>query len=218
VTGEDVDALVDQAVSGFGFLDRHRPVTGEDHLRGCLRVGKLGAEREGVDVAQHLRDRFRRDEPELAAFGGVAGDDAGNILRLVDIAEIAAGVGRVFLAPEAAAMLEAQFWKFLCHLDDVRVVIAERGREQQRRAVEVDHGLDGLLDRVGLGHLFFFDHLEAGQLLHRRRALRVGLVVTVVVARPDIDEADGGAGCARGARAESGAECQRRTALQQMPS
>jgi hypothetical protein len=59
---------------------------------------------------------------------------------------------------------------------------------------------------------------EAGDLLQRRRALRVRLVVAVVVARPDIDEADRGVGRARRAHAESGAECQRRAALQQMPS
>ena len=62
----DVDALVDQAVGGFGFLHRHRPVAGEDHLRGDLRIGELGAEREGIDVAQHLRDRLGGDEAELA--------------------------------------------------------------------------------------------------------------------------------------------------------
>ena len=109
VTGEDVDALVDQAVGGFGFLDRHRPVAGEDHLRGRLRVGEPGAEREGVDVAQHLRDRFCGDKAELAGFaGGIAGDDAGDVLGLVDIAKIAAGVLRILVAPQPAAMLEAE--------------------------------------------------------------------------------------------------------------
>src|SRR3569832_68439 len=85
VTGEDVDTLVDQAIGSFRFLNRHRPVAGEDHLRGRLRNGELGAKRECVDVAQDLRDRFRRDEAELAALGGIAGDDAGDVLRLVDI-------------------------------------------------------------------------------------------------------------------------------------
>ena len=50
----------------------------------------LGAERVGVDVAQHLRDRLGGDEAELAGLAGMAGDDAGDILGLVDIAEIAA--------------------------------------------------------------------------------------------------------------------------------
>jgi hypothetical protein len=66
VAGEDIDALVDQAVGGFGFLDRHRPVAGEDHVGGGLRIHRARAEREGVDVAQHLRDRLGGDEAELA--------------------------------------------------------------------------------------------------------------------------------------------------------
>ena len=43
VAGQDIDALVDQAVGGFGLFDRHRPVAGEDHLRGGLRIGEPGA-------------------------------------------------------------------------------------------------------------------------------------------------------------------------------
>ena len=218
VAGQDVDALVDQAVGGFGFLDRHRPVAGEDHLRGGLRIGEPGAEREGVDVAQHLRDRLGGDEAELAGLGRIAGDDAGDVLRLVDIAEIAAGVLRVLVGPQAAAMLEAQLRILVGHLDHVRIVVAERGREQQRRAVEIDHRLHGLFDRVGLRDLFFLDHLDAGHLLQRRGALRVGLVVAVVVARADIDEADRGVRGRRGTGAERRAERQRGAALQEMPS
>ena len=91
--GDDVDAGVDQAVGGFGFLHRHRPVAGEYDLQGRVRIGKPRAEHERVDVARsRLRDRLGGDEAELAGLGGVAGDDAGNVLRLVDIAEIAADV------------------------------------------------------------------------------------------------------------------------------
>ena len=133
-------------------------------------------------------------KPSLPVLRRIAGDDAGDVLRLVDIAEIAAGVLRVLVGPQAAAMLEAQLRIFGGHLDHVRVVVAERGREQQRRAVEIDHRLHGLLDRVGLRHLLLFDDLDARQLLQRRRALRMRLVVAVVVARTDIDEADRGVG------------------------
>ena len=115
-------------------------------------------------------------------------------------------------------MLEAQFRKLVRHLEDVRVVVAERGREQQRRAVEIDHELDGLFDRVGLRDFLFLDHLEAGDLLQRRRTLRMRLVVAVVVARPDIDEADRGVGGQRRASAEGGPQRQRGASLQQMPS
>ena len=207
---------VDQAVGGFRFLHRHRPVAGEDHLHGRVRIGEPGAEHEGVDVAQHLRDRLGGDEAELAGLGGVAGDDAGDVLRLVDIAEIAAGVLRVLLRPQPAGMLEARLGKFVGELDHVRAEVAERGREQERGAVEIDHQLHGLLDRVGFRDLLLLDHLDAGHLLQRRGAGGVRLVVAVVVARADIDEADDGI------LGEGGANRQRRGkrrgggALQQM--
>ena len=162
VTGEDVDALVDQAVGGFGFLDRHRPVAGEDHLRGRLRVGEPGAQRESVDVAQHLRDRFCGDKAEFAGLAGVAGDNARDVLGFVDIAKVAAGIRGILVAPQPAAMFEAQFWKLLGHLDHVRVVVSERCREEQGGAVEIDHRLHGLFDRVGFRDFLFLDDLEAG--------------------------------------------------------
>jgi hypothetical protein len=190
VAGDDVDAGVDQAVGGFRLLHRHRPVAGEDHLQGRVRIGEARTEHEGVDVAQELRDRLGGHEAELAGLGGMAGDNAGDVLRLVDIAEIAADVLRVLLGPQAAGVLEARLGILASELEDVRAEIAEGGRKQQRGAVEIDHRLHGLLDRVGLRHLLLFHHLDAGHLLERGGAGGVRLVVAVVVARADIDEAD----------------------------
>jgi hypothetical protein len=113
------------------------------------------------------------------------------MLCFVDIAEIAAGVFRILLRPQAAAMLEAQLRKLGRHLEHVRIVIAERCREQQRRPVEIDHRLHGLFHGVGLGDFLFLDHLDAGHFLESGRAGGVGLVVAIIVARADIDEADG---------------------------
>ena len=76
------------------------------------------------------------------------------------------------------------------HAQHVRVEVAERGREQERGAVHVDHALHRFLDGDGLRHLLFLDDLHAGHLLQDSRALGMGLVVAVVVARPDVDEAD----------------------------
>jgi hypothetical protein len=187
-------------------------------LRRDFRVGESGAEREGVDIAQHLRDRLGGDETELAGFSRVAGDDAGNILRLVDIAEVAAGVLRILVGPQPAAVFEMQLGKLGRHLDHMRIVISERGRKQQRGAVEVDHRLHGLFDGVGLRDFFFLDHLEAGHFLQRRSAGGVGLIVAVVVARADIDEADRGLRRERRSQAAGRAEREGGAALQQMPS
>ena len=190
MAGHDVDALRDHRVGRLGFLDGQRPVAGEDHLGGGLRVHRPCPQGEGVDVAQHLGDRLGSDEAKLAALGGHAGDDAGEILRLVDVAEVAAGVHRVLgLVPQAAAVTELDLRILRRHAQHVRVEVAERGREQERGAVEVDHALHRFLDGDRLGHLLFLDDLHAGHLLQDGRALGMGLVVAVVVARADIDEA-----------------------------
>ena len=207
---------VHEAVGGFRLLHRHRPVAGEDHLQGRVRPREPRAEHEGVDVAQELRDRLGGHEAELAGLGGMAGDDAGDVLRLVDIAEIAADVLRVLLRPQPAGMLEPGLGIFVGELEHVRAEIAEGGRKQQRGAVEVDHRLHGLLDRVGFRDLLLLDHLDAGHLLQRGGAGGVRLVVAVVVARADIDEADDGILGERGASRQR--RCQRAGggALQQM--
>ena len=51
------------------------------------------------------------------------------------------------------------------HLQDVRVEIAEAGREQQAGVIQLDHALHGLGDVIGLGDLFFLDDLHAGHFL-----------------------------------------------------
>src|SRR6185503_19783594 len=95
VRGEDVHDLVDQTVGRLGFLDGHRPVTGEDDGRGHLGVHRSRAQRVRIDVAQDLGNRLGGHEAQLAALRGGRGDDAGDVLRLVDVAEIAAHVGGV---------------------------------------------------------------------------------------------------------------------------
>ena len=76
-----------------------------------------------------------------------------------------------------------------CHLQDVRVEVAEGGREEHLCAVQVDHALHGLLDVHGLGDLLLLEDLDAGQLRYARRALGVGLVVAIVILGADVDEA-----------------------------
>ena len=218
VAGDDVDAGIDQAVGGFGFLHRHRPVAREDDLQRCVRIGEPRAQDERVDVAQKLRDRLGGDEAELAGLGGGAGHDAGDVLRFVDVAEIAADVLRILVRPQPARMLEPHLRIFAGELERVRVVVAVGGREQERRAVEIDHQLHGLLDRVGLRHLLLFDDLDARHLLQRGRAGGVRLVVAVVVARTDIDKADdriGGEGRTARQGARKRGAC---GSLQQMPA
>jgi hypothetical protein len=57
-------AGVGQRLGGLGLADRQRPVAGEDHLDGGVRVRLAHTERERVDVEQHGRDRLGGDEAE----------------------------------------------------------------------------------------------------------------------------------------------------------
>src|SRR5262249_48800486 len=102
------------------------PVAGEDRLRGDLGVDRLGTEGEGVDVAQDLRNRLGGDEAQLAALGREPGDDPGEILRLVDVTEVAAGVHRMLaLGPQATAMAELDLLKLPGFLQHVRIEVTE---------------------------------------------------------------------------------------------
>ena len=168
-------------------------------------LDRLGAERERVDVAQHLRDRLGGDEADLLALAHVAGDHAVQVLRFVDVAEVAAhALGMLGLVPQAAAVRETHRRVLRRQRQDVRVEVAERGGKQQRRAVLRDHALHRLLHRRGLGHVLFFDHLHAGELLDLRGRFGLRLVVAVVVARTDVDEADGDGLLRMGVQTEGG--------------
>ena len=98
------------------------------------------------------------------------------------------------------------------------IKVVEEEKVAETDAVEIDHRLHGFFNRVGLRDLLFLDDLEAGYLLERCGALRVGLIVAVVIARPDIDEADRRIRRGCGTCAESRAERQRGASLQEMSS
>ena len=150
---------------------------------------------------------FAATKPSLPDLRRIAGDDAVDVLRLEDVAEIAADVLRVLVGPQAAGMLERDLGIFHRRLEDVGIEIAERGREQEPGAVEIDHALHGLRDLDGLGDALLLDHLDAGHLLDRGGAFGMRLVVTEIVARTDIDEAHHRR--RRGARAQPTAESRR---------
>ncbi len=129
----------------------------------------------------------------------MAGDDAVQILAHADIAEIGAGIRRIGIGPKTAAMAELDVRIALGDGKHMRVEIAEGRREQELRVVEIDHRFHRPLHRLGLRHVLFFRDRDARHQLDGRRTLGVGLVVAIVVARPDIDEADGEIGLCEGA-------------------
>ena len=220
VAGDDIASGVDQRVGGFGFTHRQRPLAGEDHLDDGVRIDRARAEQHRVDVGQHRRDWLGGDEPDLAGRRREAGGDAVHIVRLVEIGEVGARVRRIgVLVPQRRCVAERDVRIFLGQFDDERIVVAERGREDQVGAVEVDHRLHRLGDGVGLGDVLFLDDGDARQGLERFDRDGVRLVPAEIVLGTDIDDAedDGGlrARDAEGQRGRSkagGARFQQRSA------
>src|ERR1700746_3219651 len=138
----------------------------------------------------------------------MTGNDAVEVLSKPDIAKLGAGVGRMLaLGPQPTTMTELDLGVFFRNTEHVWIEITETRREQQRRAAERDHALHGLLNIECFGDLFFLQNLDAGHRFHDGRTLRVGLVITIVVLRPDVDEADDevlGEGCLRRQGASQG--------------
>ncbi len=132
MAGQDIAACTDQRVCGFRLADWQGPVAGEDHLQGGIRVHRARAPEDRVDVAQHARNGLCRHEADLVRLGGEACRDAIHVMRLIEIAEIAAGVIRVLaLLPERGGMAERDLGIFPCHIHHEGVEVAEGGREDQ---------------------------------------------------------------------------------------
>ncbi|RMS11646.1 hypothetical protein ALP75_201904 [Pseudomonas syringae pv. actinidiae] len=136
-----------------------------------------------------MRHRLGGDKAKLFALAHVPGHHAIEVLRFVDITEKAARVHRVLtFLPEAAAMRKTHVRVLFRDLHHMRFEVAKRGRENQRCAVLTDHGFHGLLHGHGFRDVFLFDHFDVGQRLDNRGCLGMSLVVTKVVARPDVDK------------------------------
>ncbi len=86
-------------------------------------------------------------------------------------------------------MAELHVGILLGQLHDEGAVIAEGGREDEVRAVEVDHRFHRLGDRVRLGDVLLLDDGDARHLLEDFHGHGVGLVPAEVIARADIDGA-----------------------------
>src|SRR5258708_5287985 len=79
---------------------------------------------------------------------------------------------------------------FSGHFQDMRIEVIEGGGKEQLGAVQLDHTLHGLTNVVGVGNPFLLFHVNTWNRPDGVGAGRVSLVVTVIILRPDIDEAD----------------------------
>ena len=122
VASNHVTALVDQAVRRIGLFHRQRPVAGKDDRAGNRRDDAPSAQREGIDIAEDLRDWLAGNEAELFRFGCVTGDNAAEVFAFVDVAEVSADV---FWMPifvvEPAAVKKCDVGMFLRSTSAARV-------------------------------------------------------------------------------------------------
>src|SRR3984957_8650945 len=207
---DDIASGIDQRVRGFCFADWQRPVAGEDHLHGRVRIDRARPQEDRIDVAEHNRDRLRCHEADLVGLRRKTGGDAVHVMRLVEVAEIGAGVFRILvLVPERRRVTELDIWIFFGEINDKGAVVAERGREDEAGAIEVDHRFHRLRVRVSLRHVLFLDHFHARHFRERLDRHRMRLVPAEIVARADIDHADrevlGGERATRGSHAQRSA-------------
>ena len=94
VLDQHVGAFADHGLGRLLLLARIEPAVDPHYLGVNLRIHGARAERERVDVADHLGDRHRRHHAERVALGRVAGHDAGQIRALVHAHVVDAEVGR----------------------------------------------------------------------------------------------------------------------------
>ena len=98
VLQQNVCARVDQGLSGLRLFGGIKPGVDPNDFGFDLGVDALRAEREGIDVAQHFRNREGAHEAERAGFAHLASDHACQIGVLVEASVIDAHVVGGFVA------------------------------------------------------------------------------------------------------------------------
>ena len=114
VLQDNVRALVDQRLGGVALLARVVPGVDPDHLDLGLRVHLAQREREGIDAADHLRNRERGDVADDVRLGHLARDQARDRPPLVEAGEVGRDVGRALVT---RAVLELHLGELLGDLD-----------------------------------------------------------------------------------------------------
>jgi hypothetical protein len=176
-----------QRLRGLGFLRRVEPLVDPDHLGLDLRVHRLRAEREAVDVADDFGDRDRADHADRVGLGHAAGDDAGQVRALVRARVVGAHVLGLLVAGGVFEFHVFQVGGGLEH----RLHVAEGGAEDQLVAL-AGHVAK---DTFGIGR---FGHLldEAGDdavaefLLDRLARVVVREGPAAITDRADVGERD----------------------------
>ncbi len=207
VLEDHVHALVDQRVGGIGFLARIEPGVDPHHLDLGARVVLVQRQLNGVDVADHFRNREGRDVADLLGLGHLRREEAADVAAFIGTGQIGADVLRLLVT---GGVLEGDLGELLGDLQ--RGVHVAEGGGEDKVIVALGHVADNplgigtlrhVLDEAGL-------HLVAQLLFHVLATLLMLVGPAMVADRADIDEADlQRIGGRSGGRGESGAEADR---------
>src|SRR5947208_3372718 len=156
-----VHAQREQALRGLLLFGRVEPGVGPNDLNGGTRVGGLGAQGDGVDLADDFRDGERRHKADLALLTGRSQRHPGQVIGILRGAEVLAHVGGRF---GASRLLEFDVGVLL-RLRVHRILKAE-GRAENDLVAVSDQVFNHLGDLRSFRHVFLVGGLHrAAQLL-----------------------------------------------------
>ncbi|MNQ65447.1 hypothetical protein D3C85_799010 [compost metagenome] len=200
-----VHALVDQCVGGIRFLARIEPGVDPHHLDFGTGVVLVQGQLDGVDVADHFRDRERGDVADLFGLGHLRREEAADVAALIRARQVSA---EVLVLLVAGGVFEGHLGKLFGNFHR-RVHVAEGGGEDQVVFV-LGHVADHPLGVGPFGHVL---HIVGGDLraeFFRELLASLFMLIrpAVVADRADVNEADFqrvvGAGTQARAQADGG--------------
>ena len=187
MVGQHVDAVGHELMGGGGLLGRIGPAAGKQNVHLRTGMDALRPQREGVDIVEHLRNGMRGDKSELSGFRHLAGDDARQIDGAIDFRPIRAEVRGDRRGP--AAVFEDYARIRRCEFLRVSIIAVTRGEDHL--VTVLNHAFHDAVDVGVFRHVFDVGGLDAGNVaLHVKPPLILGVIIAVVVDRPDVDVAD----------------------------
>jgi len=186
VLEQHVGAAVDQAGGGFGFFRWVEPAVHPHHFGLDLGVARLGAEREGVDVADDFRDRDGADHTQRIGLGHLAGNHARHVRAFIGAAVVGAHVLKLLVA---GGVFELDTGVVSRHLEH-GLHVTKSGAKNQLVAL-AGHVAQHALGVGRLGHVF---HEGGGDLVAKFLFQRLATIVMGKGPAPVANRADIGKG------------------------
>jgi hypothetical protein len=187
VLNQDIGTCTDQLECARTLLVGIEPLADPRDFRRDFRIHRLRAERVGVDVAHHFRNRHGGNEAEPVALADLAGEDAREIGPFVGACLVHRYIRRRAIA---GSMFEFHVGKIFCDLQH-RIEITV-GRAENDLVALARQVAESLLRFRAFRHIFNIRRLDAltefG--LDRLACLVVRIGPAAVADRTDVDEGD----------------------------